>query len=265
MHIISLSFDDGLRRSCLATAGIYERHGLAACFNVIATGHRPTFVPPDPYHVGMPKGDFGLWNELQSRGHEVMPHGLDHRDLRNCSFPEAQQSILGCLELFTAELEGFCPSEAIFNFPYNGSTPDLERWLPTVVKAFRTGGPGINRLPHEGQVRLTCTAHGPGNCEQHLDGAIASLLSVPSGWLIYNTHGLDDEGWGPIGSGYLDRLLGRLRSIESVVVMPVGRALSECIAKPPPGRAIADSRSPDSERALHPNPDSCRRGKIDSS
>lgn len=250
MHIISLSFDDGLRRSCLATARIYETYGLSACFNVIATGHMPSFVPPDPYHVGIPKGDFSLWNELQSRGHEIMPHGLDHRNLTSPSFPEAQRSILRCLGIFAAELEGFSPSEAIFNFPYNASTPDLERWLPTVVKAFRTGGRGINPLPHEGQVRLTCTAHGPGNCEQHLDGAIESLLSRPSGWLIYNTHGLDDEGWGPIRSSYLERLLGKLRSIDSVAVMPVGRALSECVSASPPIGAPPDSFSPDPDRTL---------------
>jgi peptidoglycan/xylan/chitin deacetylase (PgdA/CDA1 family) len=261
MHIVSLSFDDGLAKSCLTAARIYERYDLSACFNVIAAGHTPTFVPPDEYHVGIPKGDFALWNELQSRGHEIMPHGLDHRDLSRCPFPEAQGSILRCLEIFVAELESFSPTEAVFNFPYNASTPDLERWLPTVVKAFRTGGTGINPLPHEGQVRLTCTAHGPGNCEQHLDGEIERLLSRPSGWLIYNTHGLDGEGWGPIRSSYLERLLGRLQTIDTVAVMPVGRALRECTSDSPPNGAPADSGLPDADQVLNMCSDSRPEGR----
>lgn len=32
-----------------------------------------------------------------------------------------------------------------------------------------------------------------------------------SGWLIYNAHGLDDEGWGPMSSVFLDELLDRLK------------------------------------------------------
>ncbi len=226
MHIISLSFDDGLRKSCIQTAEIYERFNLSACFNVIATGHLSSFVPPDHYHEGIPKGDFLLWNELQERGHEIMPHGLKHENLSALPHTEAQRSIIDCLATFSDALKGFDPREAIFNFPYNASTPALEEWLSTIVKAFRTGGGGINPLPHAGQKRLTCTAFGPRNCEQHLDQEIERLLAKRSGWLIYNTHGLDDEGWGPISASYLVRLLERLLQIESVAVMPVGRALA---------------------------------------
>jgi hypothetical protein len=118
------------------------------------------------------------------------------------------------------------PTKAVFNFPYNASTPELEAWLPSVVKAFRTGGPGLNPLPHPGQVKLTCAAFGPDNCEKDLDRHVEELLAAPSGWLIYNTHGLDDEGWGPIGAGYLDNLIGRLARTESVRVLPAGQALA---------------------------------------
>lgn len=30
-HIFTLSFDDGLEKSCLKTADIYEKHGFSAC------------------------------------------------------------------------------------------------------------------------------------------------------------------------------------------------------------------------------------------
>ena len=55
--------------------------------------------------------------------------------------------------------------------------------------------------------------------------SISKLLELPSGWLIYNTHGLDDEGWGPVSSFYLDELLSRLVQMDHVAVLPVGKAL----------------------------------------
>ncbi|MFC1996334.1 polysaccharide deacetylase family protein [Chloroflexota bacterium] len=224
-HIVSLSFDDGFEKSNLKIAEIYEKFGLSACFNVIALGHDPDFEPPDPYHEGYPRGNFQLWMELQARGHEIMPHGLLHHNLTEMPFADAQRSILRCLEIFDDELDGFSSRESVYNFAYNASTPAIEAWLPEVVKAYRTGGKPINPLPYPGQVRLTTDGHGPGNCEEYLEKHIERLLGRPTGWLIYNTHGLDDEGWGPIRAEYLEALLDRLTRIQSVAVMPVGRTL----------------------------------------
>jgi hypothetical protein len=56
------------------------------------------------------------------------------------------------------------------------------------------------------------------------------LLAKESGWLILNTHGLDDEGWGPIRATYLERLLERLLTIESVEILPAGMALAKYVA-----------------------------------
>ena len=85
----------------------------------------------------------------------------------------------------------------------------------------------MNPLPTADTVKLTCTGYGPDNCEKHLDEQIEMLLSKPSGWLIYNTHGLDDEGWGPIGSAYLEELIERLVGIETLRLVPAGKALLE--------------------------------------
>ena len=225
MHIISLSFDDGFERSNQRIAEIYERFGLSACFNVLAYEEVDGEKVDDIYH-SFPKGNFKLWNELQKRGHEIMPHGLIHHNLAEMPLADAQRSITRCLEVFTHELEGFQAKEAVYNFAYNASTPELEAWLPTVVKAFRTGGEAINPLPHPGQVRLTTGGFGPENCERHLDEHIQLLLAGPSGWLIYNTHGLDDEGWGPIRAEYLEKLLEQLSGTAGVAILPVGKALS---------------------------------------
>ena len=54
---------------------------------------------------------------------------------------------------------------------------------------------------------------------------IDQFLEGPSGWFIYNTHGLDDEGWGPVSSVFLDELLDRLSGIKTVEILPAGKAL----------------------------------------
>jgi peptidoglycan/xylan/chitin deacetylase (PgdA/CDA1 family) len=229
VHIVTLSFDDGFRQSNLKIAGIYERFGLRACLNVLAS---PGDLVQEQHTWGTDRGGFELWNELQALGHEIMPHGYKHANKREVPFEEARSLITRCLDIFGEKLEGFDARTAVFNFPYNQSTPELEAWLPSVVRAYRTGGGGINSLPHRDTTKLTTTGEGPENCEWHIDQQLEALFSQPDGWLIYNTHGLDDEGWGPIRADYLERLLARLTSMDDVQVLPAGVALAE-----------ADSRS----------------------
>jgi peptidoglycan/xylan/chitin deacetylase (PgdA/CDA1 family) len=221
-HIITLSFDDGFKKSFMRTAEIYAKHKLSACLNIVAAS-----FPEDAYIKKSPLGDFALWNDLKRQGHEVMPHGYRHENLQKLSPDEGRELIRRCLGVFSEKLEGFDPKHAIFNFPYNASTPELERWLPTQVQAFRTGGGAINPRPHPGQVKLTCTSFGPGNGEAAIDREIENLLARESGWLVFNTHGLDEEGWGPIRATYLERLLERLLALESVEILPAGRALAK--------------------------------------
>jgi peptidoglycan/xylan/chitin deacetylase (PgdA/CDA1 family) len=224
-HIVSLSFDDGFERSFLKTAEIYEKYKLSACFNVIASGHLDTFAPPDDYILPDIIGDFELWNALKKRGHEIMPHGYRHQNLANIPFAEAKELIRRSLDYFADNLIDFEAKKSIFNFPFNSSTPELENWLNDKVLAYRTAGEAINDLPHEGQKRLTCISAGPDNIDKIFEDQLQSFLAQPKGWLIFNAHGLDGEGWGPLSSAYLDELLDRLSTMNRVQVLPVGRAL----------------------------------------
>jgi hypothetical protein len=105
---------------------------------------------------GAPYGDFGLWNELQARGHFVQPHGYRRANKSELSFEEGRGLVLKCLEIFSNQLAGCKPSKTIFAFPYNASTPELESWLPGIVRAFRTRGDTmINALPSAQTVKLT--------------------------------------------------------------------------------------------------------------
>jgi peptidoglycan/xylan/chitin deacetylase (PgdA/CDA1 family) len=223
VHVVTLSFDDGFARSSLRTAEIFEYHGLVAELNVLAT-RNDHGEPDDTWHRRWPKGDFGLWNELAARGHRVMPHGYRHANKAEVPLAEAQGLIERCLEVFDAELEEFDASQSSFAFPYNRSTPALEAWLSDRVRAFRTGGDATMPLPRRGQRRVPCVSFGPERCDDHLVATVESFLAGPPGWLCYNLHGLDDEGWGPVGSDTLDRLLGRLVA-RDVRVLPITAAL----------------------------------------
>lgn len=230
LHLVSLSFDDGFRKSFLRIAKIYEKFSLSGCFNIIASAHMPGNRVRDDYMKQDQFGDFGLWNELVDRGHEVMPHGYQHAHLASLPLEEAKDLIRRCLDVFSQELRGFDPRKSVFNFPYNQSSPELEAWLPSVVMAYRTTGGMLNPIPDGSTVKITTGGWGPGNSEKHLDETVGRLLSMPRGWMVYNLHGLDDEGWGPISAGYLERLLGRLREIDSVRILPTARVLMQARA-----------------------------------
>jgi len=231
-HILTLSFDDGFRKSCIRTAEIYEKHGVKGCFNIIASAHLPSFKPADEYQAASPIGDFNLWNELKARGHEIMPHGYRHANLRATPIEEAKGLILRSLDVFTKELKEFDPKKAVFSFPYNACSPELETWLPKHVRAFRAGGGAVNPWPHKGQVKLkTSGARGEGTTEECVDRIIDGFLAGPKGWCIITLHGLDGEGWKPIKSAYLDRLLSRLVRISTLDIQPAAAALAKYVVE----------------------------------
>lgn len=223
MHIVSFSFDDGFEQSSIKTADIFERAGLRACFNVLASPE--TFASTFKAAATPIKfGDFDLWNDLKSRGHEVMPHGYRHANKASLPFEEAKALIERCLGVFDERLNGFDRKRAVFNFPYNAITPELIAWLPTVVRASRGGGVdyGINPLPTRETTHIRTTGFGPADCGDHAEQCIDELLRRENGWLVYNSHGLDGEGWGPMQSDRLARILDRLKAIPTVRVWSVG-------------------------------------------
>ena len=138
---------------------------------------------------------------------------------------DAQKLILKSLDYFSENLENFDPLKSIFNFPFNSSTEELEKWIADKVMAFRTAGSAVNRLPHKKQKKLTCISAGPDNIDSYIEDQVQKFLSGPNGWFIFNAHGLDGEGWGPMSSNYLDELLDRLLAMEHVSILPVGHAL----------------------------------------
>ena len=227
-HLITLSFDDGFKKSFLEAASIHEQLGLSACFNVIASAHLPEFVAPDDYILPELMGDFDTWNRLQARGHEVMMHSWAHNNLGRLPHDQAVDLVDQCIDYFDAHLEGFQLDRSIFNFPFNSSTPELEAYLLEKVRAIRTGGSWSSMpFPTEGTRLLSCIIYPrPGNGDAWMENQINEFLAnEEGGWLIVNMHGLGDEGWGPISATYLQRELERLVKLDHVDVLNVTQVL----------------------------------------
>lgn len=231
-HILTLSFDDGMKKSFYKIADIFEKYNLHACLNVIASGHLASFRVPNEYHSDL-RGDFNDWNLLKKRGHEIMPHSWDHSDLSAMQPDLAREDIARCLEYFEEHLDGFKPSEAVYNFAFNASTPDLEQFALSKVRAIRTGGKSpVNPIPvSSGAIRISCSSYGPDNADKWVEQAVNDFINSSGGWLVLNLHGLDEEGWGPVSSLYLDDLLKRMVKLEYLEVLPAGEVLKSTNAQ----------------------------------
>ena len=230
-HILTLSFDDGFKKSFYKVADIYESHGLQACFNVIASGHLPEFKGVDRWILPELMGNFDDWNHLKSRGHEVMPHSWKHLNLTNQPLDEAKDLILKCLNYFESHLDGYLSSQAVFNFPFNASTPELEAFTLSKVLAIRSAGESpIAEIPRPQKTyRQACWSNGPQNIDKWVEKQVNSFLEGSGGWMILNTHGLDDEGWGPMSTSYLEGLIARLVKVDKLEIMPTGEVLSRSL------------------------------------
>jgi peptidoglycan/xylan/chitin deacetylase (PgdA/CDA1 family) len=233
-HILTLSFDDGFKKSFYKIAEIYEMYGLKACFNVIAMGHEKGFVQ-DAYILPGTVGNFDDWNTLKSRGHEIMPHSWDHKNLTQLPVNEAKENLDKCFDYFEKNLVGYKAEKAVYNFAYNASNEALIEHALGRVRAIRTGGWMVlkdtkyNAIPRKKDKRLQlgCWGCGPDVCDDYVEAEVNAFLKGAGGWLMLNLHGLDNEGWGPISTNYLDRLLKRVVKISNLNVLPAGQVLSK--------------------------------------
>lgn len=225
-HIITLSFDDGFKKSFYKVADLYEEHGLSACFNVIASGHFPDFQQVDDWILPELLGNFDDWNTLKSRGHEVMPHSWKHLNLARQPLEEAKEWITQCLDYFSANLDGYSNEEAVFNFPFNSSTPELEAFTLSKVLAIRSRELAPNASENASLFRKGCRTFGPKNIDGWVKKQVNQFLKSDGGWLILNVHGLDNEGWGPMSTTFLRKLLKRLTKVETLEILPTGYVLN---------------------------------------
>ena len=194
---IGIIFDDGFRKSSIATAELFEQFGLRAVFAVLAD--------PSGFHAAA--GDFELWNELQARGHIIHPHGQTHVKLSDIPPQQAIDSVRQCLETFAEKLKGFDPKLAVYATTYNIGTAETIEWLLPRVRAVRIGGDPFLSAEILASRVWTSTAFGPGDPAEHFVGHLDEARRRRPAALLYCLHGLDGELWGAIAKEILRRVL----------------------------------------------------------
>jgi len=196
---VALIFDDGFVKSTLATAALFEEFGLRAAFAVLANpaGFAPRFTV----------GDFGLWNELKSRGHIIHPHGFTHANLESMSYPDATDEMKRALAVFNEKLHGFDAAQAVWCFAYNRATPALSAWLLARLGAARVGGSGMLTKSEVESRIWHSTTFGPEDPGTDLMDHLTRARNERPAALVYCLHGLDGEAWGAIAKDRLRRAL----------------------------------------------------------
>lgn len=194
---VGLIFDDGIAKSSLKTADIFEEFKIPAVFAVIADTSK--FVPGC--------GDWNMWNELQARGHHVQPHGQTHVKLTEIPIEQAIASVQQCLDSFEKHLKRFNPKQALYAFTYNTPTPETIEYLLPRVRAVRIGG---NPFLTESNFRTriwTNQTFGPADPFDDFMDCLARARQTKPVALFYTFHGLDGEYWGNTTSDHLRKVL----------------------------------------------------------
>ena len=210
---IGLVFDDGFRRSTLATAALFEEFQLPAVFAVIAN--------PGDWASHIPKGDFAMWNELQQRGHIIQPHGFTHAKLDELPHEEAVDQLTRCLAMFEEKLDGFTAHRAIHMYAYNSSTPRLNEWLLPRAHAVRQGGGGMMSQRQFDSRLWHSDAFGPDDPGAKLLHLLDRVRRKRPPVFLHTLHGLDGEGWGAISVQSLRRVLEIITSDDAFEYWPV--------------------------------------------
>jgi len=208
---VGIIFDDGFAKSSIKTARIFEEFQLAAVFAVIA----------DTTNFTQGAGDWNLWNELQSRGHIIHPHGQTHVKLSDIPPAQAIDSVRQCLESFQANLEGFDARQAIYACTYNIGTPEVIEWLLPRVRAVRIGGDPLLSVVDLASRVWRSAAFGPADPYEHFVQQIDLARKHKPAALLYCLHGLDGEYWGAIDSDHLRRILDMIRDDPQLEYWPL--------------------------------------------
>ena len=212
---VGLIFDDGFVPSTLVTAKLFEEFRLPAVFAVLAE--------PGDFAPEFVKGDFGLWNELQARGHIIQPHGLTHAKLSELPHERATDEIARCLDAFSERLRGFEPKRAVYCYAYNSATPQLNEWLRPRVRAFRQVGSGFLSDADLAAGFWHSDAIGPHDPGDELIAVLDRVRRERPPAFLFTLHGLDGEAWGAIALPKLRRVLEIITTDDALEYWPVGR------------------------------------------
>ena len=167
-------------------------------------------------HLTGDYGDFDGWKSLVSSGNDIQPHSKTHRPFSRLSIEDQEIEIRHSLEFVRRIHDG----PYIFCYPYN----DVPVSRP-VVKELSACGFRATDIPNDATVNLLTNgleffdlqswAVKQGN----FDLILRHLAEVPdNAWVVLGLHSLNGEGYEPLTSDQLSKLLGAARQLNYEIV-----------------------------------------------
>lgn len=212
--VLSVTFDDVIGSACDNGARLLEEYDGLGTFYV-AGGLT------DRVEAGKPAHTLSQLQALCRAGHEIGCHGWAHRDYTQMR-PREIRSDLERNNRFLTHLTGRAPSSFAYPFGRYGLTSQLE--CTPRFQSCRVLDGGVYRQ-HVNTNFLGCVRlYGPDLAASSWRSALEDIAD--GGWVIVNTHAVDDD-CGPYGCrpDDLDALLRYAREL-GCALLPVEAALN---------------------------------------
>lgn len=204
------------------------RFGFHATFYVVTGWVRPHRVRvSERFNAGRDHGTWPFWREIAGLGHEVGSHGFSHLNASGTLarlFPWLVEKDIGrSAQDLKEQIPGPTPT---MSMPWNAATSRSAQVVRRHFSGCRLGSSRIsyNRLSNLSRFELESWAPRP---DDPWDQYVDAVEQLPAGgWLIFQFHSFEEEGWDPIEPELLERLC-ELISSRGVRVRTVRDTLAE--------------------------------------
>jgi hypothetical protein len=220
---ISFTFDDGLELGTRKACSIFDHYGFKGGFYPVTGWVDPRSLSiRDPFNAGRPHGDWPFWRSISKRGHEVGSHTQSHfrlggkralmqplrvwREINDSYFDLIRE--LGCGNL-------------TISLPWNTRSVLSQFLIPLRYLGCVAAAEKIQYNDKQRPQPYWLTAWAPGSATP-----ISDVLQVideipPEGWLVFQFHAFDDEGYEPLTTERLSEIcdfIGSRNGLEVVTV-----------------------------------------------
>ena len=219
--MISFTFDDAPYSACSRGRRLMEQYGVRGTFYVC--GQLTDRMEPQRMHT------LEQLRALLAAGHELGCHGFEHVDYQSLDGGQIQDDITRNRQ-FLMQL-GVDTADLNFAYPFGCTSPGVKRLVAKRYTSARGIADGLN----VGQVDLSLLRATRLYSGRLSDAQVTELIEENvrrCGWLIFFTHGVDDE---PDAFGCTPDLLEHAlhMSVQSgAQVLTVREALQQALEQP---------------------------------
>jgi peptidoglycan/xylan/chitin deacetylase (PgdA/CDA1 family) len=204
-RLVSITFDDGFRSAAEAATPILERFCYAATFYLVTGWVKPERARiSEAYNVGRCHGDWPFWQNVSLRGHEIGSHGFSHMNARGKVAAVAPWLLTRDIRRSFEDIRRQVPhDEYTISMPWNASSAISQRAASAYFSGCVAGDSAVRYNNLSDLDRYSVQAWAPESSHAQEDYRIA-IEGIPDrGWLVFQFHSFDQEGWEPITTSHL--------------------------------------------------------------